>query len=170
MPVDLRPGFADPGRFVTLRVLFADVATVMPTQSRRKPRWLDASCFEVKDSTIEGAGKGLYARCTVYRGDTIGAYTGVLVNDDDVNNGPYINSHYILWLCEDHQIVAEGETANYTRYINHSDDPNVRFVVSTRWKKARVEALKRIVPGEELFLDYGPDFWAAADVQKRSAD
>ena len=137
--------------------------------STRKPRWLDESCFEIRASTIRGAGKGLYARCTVYRGDTIGAYTGVLASDDEVNNGPYVDSHYILWLCQDHQIVAEGEAANYTRYINHSDKPNVRFVVSTRWKKARVEALKRIRPGEEIFLDYGPDFWAAVNAEKQTA-
>lgn len=140
-------------------------ATSMPTRPK-KTRWLDESCFVVKDSTILGAGKGLYALCAIHRGDTIGAYTGVLVSDDEVNNGPYLDSHYILWLCDNHQIVAEGEAANYTRYINHSDKPNVRFVVSTRWKKARVEALKRILPGEELFLDYGPDFWAATDVEK----
>jgi SET domain-containing protein len=138
----------------------------MPIRPKRKNRWLDESCFEVKDSRIAGAGKGLYTRCTIYRGDTIGPYTGVLVSDDEVNNGPYLDSHYILWLCDDYQIVAEGETANYTRYINHSDRPNVRFVVSTRWKKARVEALRRILPGEELFLDYGPDFWAATDIGK----
>ncbi|MDX1346388.1 MAG: SET domain-containing protein-lysine N-methyltransferase, partial [Sedimenticolaceae bacterium] len=75
--------------------------------------------------------------------------------------------HYLLWVCKDTNIVAEGELASYTRYINHSDDPNARFVVSTRWKKARVEALKRIRPGEEIFLDYGPYFWEAVGFEKQ---
>jgi SET domain-containing protein len=32
-------------------------------------------------------------------------------------------------------------------------------VVSTRWKTARFEALRRILPGEELFFNYGDDYW-----------
>jgi hypothetical protein len=65
--------------------------------------------------------------------------------------------------------VAEGKNAGYTRYINHSDRPNARFVVSTRWKKARVEAIKRIRPGEEVFIDYGPAFWEASQIMKKHA-
>ena len=32
---------------------------------------------------------------------------------------------------------------------------------------ARVEALKRIRPGEEIFLDYGPYFWEAVGFDKQ---
>lgn len=138
------------------------------TKARRKLCvWTEAD-FEVNNSSIKGIGKGLFSLRTVYRGDTIGAYTGILLNDEECCSEIYADSHYTLWLCKDHNIVAEGENASYTRYINHSDKPNAQFVVSTRWKTARVEALKRIRPGEEIFLDYGPYFWEAVGIDKKS--
>jgi SET domain-containing protein len=39
-------------------------------------------------------------------------------------------------------------------------------VVSTRWKTARVVAIKRILKGQELFIDYGPWFWEASELEK----
>ena len=136
----------------------------MSGSSKRKARvWTDED-FVVKKSRIRGIGKGLFALRTIYAGDTIGPYTGQMLNDAQCHTEPYVHSHYTLWLCKDQNIVAEGETASYTRYINHSDRPNARFLVSTRWKKARVAAIKRIRPGEEIFLDYGPAFWEAAEI------
>jgi hypothetical protein len=96
----------------------------------------------------------------VEAGETIGPYLGEVITDAQSERSPYIDSHYLLWVCRDCLIVGE----NYTRYINHSSEPNAQFVVSTRWKKARVEALRTILPNEEIFLDYGPDFWEAAEV------
>ncbi|MBT3347650.1 MAG: SET domain-containing protein-lysine N-methyltransferase [Thiotrichales bacterium] len=119
--------------------------------------------FEVKSSTIAGCGKGLFSGTTLYRGDTVGPYAGEMITDAQSEQEPYIDSHYLLWLCADHLIVGE----NYTRYINHSSTPNVQFVVSTRWKSARVEVLKRVPVGGELFLDYGSDFWEASELECR---
>ena len=135
--------------------------------SKRRERICQESDFDVRESGIPGIGKGLFAMRTIYRGDTIGPYTGVIITDKQAETEPYVHSHYLLWVCKDTNIVAEGELAGYTRYINHSDSPNARFVVSTRWKKARVEALKRILPGEEIFLDYGPYFWEAVGFESK---
>lgn len=130
----------------------------------RKPRLLSADDFLIQPSSIPGAGQGLFPLITVYAGDTIGPYTGRLITDRQANRAPYASSRYMLWICRDHWIVGEGKQASHTRYINHGQRPNARFVVSTRWKTARVEAIKRIRPGEEVFLDYGPDYWAACGI------
>ena len=119
--------------------------------------------FLVSESTITGAGNGLFARVTIGPSDTIGHYTGEILKDDDVENEPYVNSDYILWVCTDHNILGEGPLANYTRYINHSEQANGRIVVSTRWKTARIEAIKKISPGDEVFIDYGPSYWEAKE-------
>ena len=117
--------------------------------------------FQVKPSTIPQCGQGLFSQVTLYPGDTVGPYLGEVITDAQSECEPYVDSHYLLWVCHDCLIVGES----YTRYINHSEDPNVQFVVSTRWKKARVEVVKKVVPGEELFLDYGSDFWSASEVE-----
>ncbi|MFC1747484.1 SET domain-containing protein-lysine N-methyltransferase [Pseudomonadota bacterium] len=117
--------------------------------------------FDVRKSTIKGAGKGLFSRTAIKPGDTIGEYTGKVLTDRQVCRKPYIDSDYVLWVCKDHNILGEGPLANHTRYINHHEKPNARIVTSTRWKKARIEAIKRIRPDQEVFIDYGPDYWEA---------
>lgn len=74
-----------------------------------------------------------------------------------------MDSDYILWVCTDHNILGEGPLSNYTRYINHSEQPNGRFVVSTRWKTARIEAIKKIFPDDEILIDYEPSYWEAKE-------
>lgn len=134
---------------------------------RRKPRAFTLESFDIRESSIPGIGLGLFARDTIYKGDSIGPYTGKVITDQQAGRAPYVNSLYILWICRDHWVVGEGEAASYTRYINHSDKPNSRFVVSTRWKKARIEAIRRIRSGDEIFVDYGPEYWEAIDLEKK---
>ena len=121
----------------------------------------DSEHFDVDKSTIEMAGQGLFSRVKIRSGDTIGQYTGIVLSDDAVNRAPYVDSDYVLWVCKDCNIVGEGPKSNHTRYINHHIKPNCHIVSSTRWKKARIEAIKIIKPGQELFIDYGPYYWEA---------
>lgn len=131
--------------------------------SKRKPVVWKGEDFVVRKSTIKGAGKGLFAKALLRPGDTIGAYTGKVLTDRQAGRSPYIDSDYMLWVCRDCNILGEGPLANHTRYINHSDKPNSCIVTSTRWKKARIEVTKRILPGQEIFMDYGPDYWEAKE-------
>lgn len=122
--------------------------------------------FQVMPSTIKNAGNGLFSKVNLHPGDTIGEYTGEILTDEQTNCEPYVDSDYILWVCTDHNILGEGPLANHTRYINHSAEPNSRIVTSTRWKKARIEVISQIKAGEEIFIDYGPDYW---DARKQNA-
>lgn len=124
-----------------------------------KPKKWTAQDFEVRTSTIEGAGKGLFAKRTIEAEDTIGYYTGEIITEKEFHDPERPFSAYVLWVCRTHVIIGEGPKANYTRFINHSDEPNAFLVVSSRWKSARFEALRRIEPGEEIFFDYGDDYW-----------
>ena len=126
----------------------------------------DSEHFDVGNSTIKSAGKGLFAKVVIGPGDTIGQYTGIVLTDEEVNSPPFVDSEYVLWVCKDYNIVGEGPKANYVRYINHDDDPNCRIVTSSRWKKARIEAITEIHPGQEVFIDYGPYYWEYFSVRK----
>ena len=130
---------------------------------RKKNRLLQSEHFKVLPSTIDGAGYGLFASVAIKKGDTIGFYAGEILTDEQANNEPYVNSDYILWVCTDCNILGEGPLANHTRYINHSSQPNGRIVSSTRWKKARIEAIKSIKSDQEVFIDYGNDYWQARE-------
>ena len=118
-----------------------------------------ADDFEIRTSTIEGAGMGLFARYPIGEEDTIGYYTGEVITEKEFHDPDRPFSAYVMWVTKNHILVGEGPKANYTRYINHDDEPNAFLVVSSRWKTARFQALRDIEPGEEIFFDYGEDYW-----------
>ena len=118
--------------------------------------------FIIKNSP--GRGKGVFAKVKIKKGETIGYYTGEIIRDWHSNREPYNSSLYLMYVCKDHWINAVGSRANYTRYINHSFKPNAELIISTRWKTARIESLRTIKPGEEIFYSYGEEYWEALEV------
>lgn len=123
------------------------------------PRKCSADDFEVRVSTIPGAGRGLFAKTRIDLEDTLGYYTGEIITEAELLSGRYSGSDYLLWISKNWIIVGEGAKANYTRFINHSEEPNAYLVVSTRWKTARLECVRPIAPEEEIFFSYGDQFW-----------
>lgn len=132
-----------------------------------KPIHYNESDFEVKTSSIPGIGVGLFTKVTLKKGDHIGFYTGKVLTDDQAESDKYVESRYLLWICKDHWIYGEGKGAGYTRYINHSSRPNAELVTSVRWKTARFRALKTIKAGEEIFFDYGHEYWDNMDFKPK---
>ena len=129
-----------------------------------KPKKFSEEHFEIRTSTIKGAGLGLFTKATIKTEDTIGSYTGRVIDEIQFNDPKRPFSAYLLWITRNHIIVGEGPKANYTRYINHSLRPNAFLIVSTRWKTARFEAIQTIHPGEEIFFNYGDDYWDEEEV------
>ncbi|HSH09858.1 MAG TPA: SET domain-containing protein-lysine N-methyltransferase [Oceanipulchritudo sp.] len=127
-----------------------------------RPKVWTHEAFEVRPSTIAAAGLGLFSRVYIGIEETIGYYTGEIITWEELNGGRFSGSDYILALTSTLLIVGEGPKANYTRYINHSPSPNAFLIVSTRWKTARFEAIRDIAPGDEIFFNYGEDYWVAA--------
>ncbi len=135
---------------------------------KRKPVVWSEEAFDVRRSTIRGAGMGLFARERILPGDTIGYYTGRVLTDEEANRRPYVDSKYLVWVCRDHWIWGEGRGSGYTRFINHDDrKPNAELITSTRWKTARIAAVRPIRPGEEIFFDYGEEYWEVIGDSKR---
>ena len=129
---------------------------------RKRPVEFSEEDFDVKDSSVPNIGKGLFAKRLVRPGDTIGFYEGKKITDKMSEREPYISSRYLVYICEDHWIEGQID-GNYTRFINHSNKPNAELVTSVRWKSARIKALKLIRPGDEVFFDYGEDYWSAIE-------
>ena len=154
----IRRKFPPPPLFLEFRLGAAAFDVQRLTNMAKPKRWTEAD-FEVKTSTIEGAGQGLFAKALLQPEDTIGYYTGEIITEEEFHHPDRPFSAYVLWVCSSHIIVGEGPKANYTRFINHSDEPNAFLTVSSRWKSARFEALRVIEPGEEIFFDYGDDYW-----------
>ncbi len=93
------------------------------------PKKFTETDFTIAPSTIPKAGLGLFAANLIDIEDSIGYYTGEIIDWESLKSGTFSSSCYILWVTEKHIIVAEGPKANYTRLINHSTEPNALLVV-----------------------------------------
>ena len=120
---------------------------------------------QIKDSTLAGAGKGLFARWNFNKGDAIVRYTGDVVQTaDGAQEDGWRGSSYVLEVTNSWGIdaartnTADGRLINDTVEFNKS--ANVVFAFDARRKIVTIRALKVIKAGEELFIKYGAQYWA----------
>ena len=74
----------------------------------------------------------------------------------------FVEGSGIVW------VNAESDLSITARYINDPISPlavNVRFIKDPATGTANVVALRDIVEGEELFVDYGKAYWRGSDVK-----
>lgn len=118
----------------------------------------------VKKSTLPNAGKGLYTKVDIPKGEKIVEYKGKItswkdVKDDDGKNG------YIFYVKRYHVIDALPTPQHLARYANDArglskiKDIRNNCDYVTDGLKAYIESKKFIPAGSEIFVDYGPDYW-----------
>lgn len=112
-------------------------------------------------------GRGVRAKRTIWANTHIGCYSGVLRANADKHNGDWrYNYTYAL---KDYYIDASQDTCMMAM-LNHSEkDENVNVEYGLHeMPDGRVEchivfvAKRAIMRMEELFIDYGPDYWKYA--------
>lgn len=85
-------------------------------------------------------GYGLFARCSIAKGDFIGSYEGTATDTDGM---------HVLWLYDEESEHWEGiDGDNEMRFLNHSEAPNADF-----WN-TDLYALRDIPADEEITFDY----------------
>lgn len=122
--------------------------------------------FVIKESNIPGAGDGLYTLKNFKKGDKILPYTGDLIDipsDDDDDE----LLEYALTIG-DKIINAESTQSELTRYSNdcriknrragQCKNNNAQFDDVGNYE-AYMVATKNIKAGEEIFTDYGNEYW-----------
>lgn len=101
------------------------------------------------------AGLGLFATTTYKRGDFIIEYTGERISTDEANRR---GGKYLFTVTDEITIDGKGRE-NTARYINHSCTPNAEAERDEDELIIRILAKRRINPGEEIFYDYGKEYW-----------
>jgi uncharacterized protein len=118
----------------------------------------------VKASTLPKAGKGLFTKKFIAKGDKVVEYKGKVSSwkDADHQDG---NNLYIFYVNKNHVINAADNKTLLARYANDARGlskikglvNNSKYVEEN--KKIFIEATRDIEPGAEIFVGYGKDYW-----------
>ncbi|XP_064421578.1 histone-lysine N-methyltransferase NSD3 isoform X3 [Latimeria chalumnae] len=112
----------------------------------------------------EGRGWGLQTKCNIRKGEFVNEYVGELIDEQECrsrikkaheNN---VTNFYMLTLTKD-RIIDAGPKGNYSRFMNHSCNPNCETQKWTVNGDVRVGlfALCDISAGTELTFNYNLD-------------
>ena len=130
-----------------------------PSRKRTDP----ANVF-VKKSTLPGAGKGLFTRIALFKGERIIEYKGLITTFQKIQDNPVLNP-YVYFVNNNHVIDAMPFPDHPARYANDAAgiitrpgfENNAGFIVEN--KRVYMEALTDIPPGAEIFVAYGKTYW-----------
>ena len=119
--------------------------------------------LEVKESTIPGAGKGLFTNIFIPKGTRIVEYKGRLTTWREVEND-YKNG-YIYSINANNVIDAKTYKKALGRYANDASGSgrkkglanNSQYVADGL--KIFIEAVKDIPAGSEILVSYGKEYW-----------
>lgn len=108
----------------------------------------------VMPSVIPGAGNGLTALTTIPANSRICGYRGVRSTSD-------CNARSRSFQLPGHLGFIHGDAS--TSFGPHANDPRDDSLVNAkiRWlqDKAYLQSTELVLPGQEIFVDYGLDFW-----------
>ena len=134
---------------------------------RQGRRWWPPG-VEVRPSTIEGAGDGLFALRNFVTGEVLGDYSGerrnflwMLQNE---------NTGYVMCFGLNDYVDACVAFDCPGRYVNDTFDGrrNARFVRASG--RAQVVAIKPISAGQEVFAAYGDQYWESRGVNPHTGE
>ncbi len=112
--------------------------------------------LEVKFISIK-KGRGLFAKKNIAKGETIDVAHILLIsnNDWDLIEDTVLSNYTFEW--DDPKCIGEYESAvslSVSQLINHSYDPNVKYVYDYKNKCIEYITLRDISKGEEITVNY----------------
>ncbi len=115
--------------------------------------------LEIKESQVPNAGLGLFTKQKIRKNQLIGTYGGTLIKvkkeEYDPDYSIEINSRYVI----DGSKYPRPFTSIINDAINSSFTNNCEFIIDVEKKQAELRATRTIKEGEELFIDYGEEYW-----------
>ncbi len=122
--------------------------------------------FEVKKSTIPGAGMGMFTKRDIKKGERIIEYTGEIVTEAELDRRAEKDIYgYAFYISKRKCIDAFYMPEVIARYAN--DAKGLTRVEGLKnncsydiWKnRGWIKADRNIKAGEEIFVSYGAEYW-----------
>ncbi len=129
----------------------------------------------IGESTLKGAGKGLFTDTLIKRGERIVEYTGDIITwkecerrNNAMKDG--IGAYY-FYITAKKCIDAQHHLDSLARYCNDANGftkipgmkNNARFEIIKG--KVYIIASRNLQPGVEIFVPYGKEYWQALAAQ-----
>ncbi len=122
--------------------------------------------FEVKESTIPGAGKGLFTKRDLKKGERIIEYMGEIITDAECDIRAENDQYgYIFYIGKNKCIDAYNIPEAIARYANDAKGlTKVNGITNnccyTIYKHSGwIKAEKNIKAGSEILVSYGAEYW-----------
>lgn len=95
-------------------------------------------------------GKGLFAGRDLPAMYLVGEYTGLRSKEA-------LTGYYMMNL-EDGTCIDGSQGGNHTRYVNHAESNEANAEIKLMNSKVRITLIKSVRKGEQIVMDYGPDY------------
>lgn len=121
--------------------------------------------LEVKKSTIENAGLGLFTKIDIAKGTTIIEYKGKVTTWEDADK-MHGDNPYLFCVNKNHTIDGSKDPKSLAKYVNDAKGltqikglkNNCEYVIYEK-NRVFIDAKRDIPAGSELFVGYGKDYW-----------
>jgi uncharacterized protein len=128
----------------------------------------------IKRSRLPNAGKGLFTRIDIPKGTRIVEYKGRIQPWREVKDKDGING-YLMYINRDVVINALPAVKTLGRYANDAQGlvrlegvrNNSEYV--TEGRRCFIEATRNIKAGEEIFVNYGREYWTLIKKLKKKS-
>jgi uncharacterized protein len=120
--------------------------------------------IEVRHSSVHGY--GVFAACDLPCGTLVGEYAGRRYTARQARGMAWDDGLTYLFGLSDGTLIDGAQGGNATRHLNHACEPNCEAIeeyADDGRLTVRIETIKAVRAGEELFLDYALDIDAEGD-------
>jgi hypothetical protein len=117
--------------------------------------------LSLKKSKIKGAGLGVFAEENIPKGEHIGNYDGKIIQ----RKKKHFDPDYSMEINEKYVVDGSCYPRPLTSMINDTyktkKKHNCEFVVKESKKRVEVYSTRSIADGDELYIDYGNEYWTS---------
>jgi SET domain-containing protein len=127
----------------------------MPSSKNNTP---SLARLEVRHSRVHG--HGVFAARRLPRGTLVGEYAGRRYSAREARSVAADGGPTYLFVLSDGTLIDGAQGGNATRHLNHACEPNCEAVeqcADDGKLTVKIQTIKAVSAGEELFLDYALD-------------
>jgi SET domain-containing protein len=148
-------------------------AKKVPPRAQRKTRPATPQSEATPEPLVEARssrihGTGVYAKQAIKKGTRIIEYLGERISHAEADRRYEMkgddDGHTFLFIASTRTVIDAGVRGNEARFINHHCSPNCETVIEN--SRVFIEAIRNIVPGEELGYDYQLTWESTDDPQE----